>query len=110
MVRMKHKVDLHSYMRNFLELMLQIPSMSEQESLFWFIDKLHPWTQLELAVWCVESCKLHVQCRGTVEFCLKHNEPKEKVAMYNKDLHHSPILISMPVSMSTMGTSVHSTL
>ncbi|GFS38830.1 hypothetical protein Acr_00g0059690 [Actinidia rufa] len=50
--RLSHKSTIRDYVKEFYELMLKIPDMTEKESLFTFIDGLQSWAKLE------------VQCRG----------------------------------------------
>ena len=46
--RLSHKGSIRDYVKEFSELMLEIPDMSEKESLFTFIDGLQSWAKLEV--------------------------------------------------------------
>ncbi|GFZ17388.1 hypothetical protein Acr_26g0006580 [Actinidia rufa] len=46
--RLFHKSTIREYVKEFSELMLEIPDMTEKESLFTFIDGLQSWAKLEV--------------------------------------------------------------
>ncbi|PKI43756.1 hypothetical protein CRG98_035862, partial [Punica granatum] len=46
--RLEHKGELREYVRQFTELMLQIPSLTDKEAFFQFMDGLKPWAKQEL--------------------------------------------------------------
>ncbi|PKI72750.1 hypothetical protein CRG98_006835 [Punica granatum] len=43
--RLEHKGELQEYVRQFTELMLQIPSLTDKEAFFQFMDGLKPWAK-----------------------------------------------------------------
>jgi len=45
---LKHKTTISVYVRNFTILMLQIPNLTTDELLFYFIDGLQNWAKHEL--------------------------------------------------------------
>ena len=46
--RLAHKHGIYDYVREFTELMLEIPDMREADAFFTFIDDLKLWVKLEL--------------------------------------------------------------
>ncbi|GFS46872.1 hypothetical protein Acr_00g0104510 [Actinidia rufa] len=46
--RLSHKSTIREYVKEFSELLLEIPDMTEKESLFTFIDGLQSWAKLEV--------------------------------------------------------------
>ncbi|GFS29830.1 hypothetical protein Acr_00g0008700 [Actinidia rufa] len=46
--RLTHKGTIRDYVKEFSKLILEIPDMSEKESLFTFIDGLQSWAKLEV--------------------------------------------------------------
>lgn len=45
---LKHKTTISDYVRDFTSLTLQIPNLSSEEALFYFIDGLQNWAKHEL--------------------------------------------------------------
>ncbi|KAK4273516.1 hypothetical protein QN277_021899 [Acacia crassicarpa] len=45
---LKHKTTIQDYVRDFTTLTLQIPNLSDEESLFYFVDGLQNWAKHEL--------------------------------------------------------------
>ena len=46
--RLAHKGGIRKYVKEFTELMLEIPNMGEADAFFTFMDGLKPWAKLEL--------------------------------------------------------------
>ena len=39
---------VHEYVKKFLRLMLDIKDLSEEDKLFYFLERLKPWARTEL--------------------------------------------------------------
>ena len=48
MKRLKHIGSIRDYVKEFSSLMLEIPNITEEESLFNFMDNLQGWAEQEL--------------------------------------------------------------
>ncbi|CAN1291309.1 hypothetical protein LINPERPRIM_LOCUS21090 [Linum perenne] len=46
--RRAHKGEIREYVREFFELLLEIPDFRDREALFAFLDGLQPWAKIEL--------------------------------------------------------------
>ncbi|CAN1350435.1 hypothetical protein LINPERPRIM_LOCUS42162 [Linum perenne] len=46
--RLAHKGEIREYVREFSELLLEIPDFPDKEALFAFLDGLQPWAKIEL--------------------------------------------------------------
>ncbi|PKI61780.1 hypothetical protein CRG98_017830 [Punica granatum] len=62
--RLEHKGELREYVRQFTELMLQIPSLTDKEAFFQFMDGLKPWAK--------QSCNAAV-CKICTRLCRWRN-------------------------------------
>lgn len=67
--RLEQKGEIKEYVRSFSELMLQIPSLSESEALFQFMDGLKPWVKMELQRrGCQDLMKAMSTAESLIEF------------------------------------------
>ncbi|KAL4271717.1 hypothetical protein GQ457_13G018250 [Hibiscus cannabinus] len=76
--QLKHTGNIRDYVREFTELHLQIPDMTEKQALFTFRDGLKPWAKAELQRRGVtELSKALAAAESLTEF-QKSESPKQK--------------------------------
>ncbi|KAL9259365.1 RNA-directed DNA polymerase-like protein [Drosera capensis] len=76
--KLKQTGSIRDYVRNFTELLFQIPNMSEEDKLIYFMDGLQSWAQQELHRRGVQTLAAAIAAAESfVEFKRGDSKPKE---------------------------------
>ncbi len=69
------------YVREFSELLLEAPDLSNEDSLFTFLDGLKPWAKMELERRGVQSLNEAIaQVEALIEFKTQPTAPKAQAS------------------------------
>ncbi len=83
--RLTQKGDVREYVREFSELLLEVPDLSNEDSLFTFLDGLKPWAKMELQRRGVQSLNEAIaQAEALIEFKTQPTAPKAQASKQGK--------------------------
>ena len=83
--RLSHKNTIREYVKEFSELMLEIPDLSDKEALFTFVDGLQSWAKVEVQRRGPQDLASAISVAESL-FEFKKSEPsKIKGQKFNKD-------------------------
>ncbi|CAL1372981.1 unnamed protein product [Linum trigynum] len=73
--RLAHEGEIRGYVKEFSELLLEIPDYTDKEAMFTFLDDLQPWAKLELQRRGVQSL---AEAMAIAESLVEYHEPEER--------------------------------
>ncbi|CAL1372649.1 unnamed protein product [Linum trigynum] len=73
--RLAHEGEIRGYVKEFSELLLEIPDYTDKEAMFTFLDGLQPWAKLELQRRGVQSL---AEAMAIAESLVEYHEPEER--------------------------------
>ncbi|KAI5675744.1 hypothetical protein M9H77_06694 [Catharanthus roseus] len=85
--RLKHLGSIRDYVKDFTNLVLEIPNMSDKDSLFFFMDGLQTWAKIELRRRGVQDLAAAIAiAESLIDYSSKKepSKPKEKKGGPNK--------------------------
>ncbi|CAL1415135.1 unnamed protein product [Linum trigynum] len=74
--RLAHEGEIRGYVKEFSELLLEIPDYTDKEAMFTFLNGLQPWAKLELQRRGVQSLAEEM---AIAESLVEYHEPEERV-------------------------------
>ena len=84
--KLTHKGDIRDYVREFTDILLEIPNMPETEAMYVFLGGLQSWAKLELQRRNVEDLNTAIaEAESLAEYQRKHDSPNSSKQKGSKD-------------------------
>ncbi|CAL1360791.1 unnamed protein product [Linum trigynum] len=73
--RLAHEGEIRGYVKEFSELLLEIPDYTDKKAMFTFLDGLQPWAKLELQR---RGVQILAEAMAIAESLVEYHEPEER--------------------------------